>query len=210
MSRHRHAIVLAAGAATRFGGGKLTARWRDEPLIVWAVHAALSARVESVVVVLGARADDVRGALVGIADDRLRWIEAPDWSQGLSASLRAGLDALPPDAAVVAVFLGDMPAVDAALADRLLDAVEAGAPAARARSPFGPAHPTAFAARTFAALRDVVGDQGGREVLRSLGDAVAMLDTAHPGAIYDIDRPEDLNGGPASEDARPSPRPGAG
>lgn len=192
MSAGRHAIVLAAGAATRFGGGKLTAAWQGRPLVHWAVRAALAAHVESVVLVLGAAADDVRRAVADIADPRLNIVEAERWAEGLSASLRVGLRSLPEDAAAVAVFLGDMPNVDPAIANQLLDAVIAGAPAARTRSPLGPAHPTAFAASTFPALFAVTGDQGGRTVLERLGGAVAIFDVDDPGAVFDVDRPEDL------------------
>lgn len=192
----RHALVLAAGAATRFGGGKLTAIWRGEPVVVWSVRAALATRVDGVTVVLGASAGAVHQALTGLADRRLRFVDALNWAEGQSASLKAGLQALPADARAVAVFLGDMPAVDPALADSLLDAVMAGAPAARGRSPSGPAHPTAFGAAVFPALAQITGDQGGRSVLETLGAAVVTLEVEDPGAVFDIDRPEDLDAGP--------------
>lgn len=195
MSTGRHALVLAAGAASRFGGGKLTALWRGEPLIRWSVRAALATRVDGVVLVTGSEGEDVRRVVADLGGARLRIVEATDWTQGLSASLRAGLEALPTDASAAAIFLGDMPAVDPRLADQLLDLVLDGAPAARPRSPFGPAHPTAFAARVFPALMTVMGDQGGRTVLADLGDAVAALETDDPGAVFDIDRREDLLGG---------------
>ncbi|QTC92814.1 nucleotidyltransferase family protein [Brevundimonas goettingensis] len=193
MTAGRHAVVLAAGAASRFGGGKLTAHWRGEPLIRWAVRAALAARVESVVLVVGALAGTVQDAVSDLAAPRLKIVEAADWTEGLSASLKAGLTALPDDAAAVAIFLGDMPEVDPGLADRLLDLVSDRAPAARARAPQGLAHPTAFAASTFPALMALTGDQGGRPVLEALGHAVATLDVEAPGATFDVDRPEDLS-----------------
>lgn len=196
MTGGRHAIVLAAGAASRFGGGKLVALWRGEPLIRWSVRAALATAVDGVVLVVGSGAAEVWTALGPIDDVRLTIVEAPLWSEGLSASLRTGLAALPPDAVAAAVFLGDMPAVSPLLADRLLDAVVAGAPAARLLSPLGPAHPTAFAARLFPKLAQVAGDQGGREVLRSLGDQVAFIASDDPGAVFDIDHPADLSRDP--------------
>ena len=188
----RHALVLAAGAGSRFGGGKLTADWRGAPLVVWAVRAALAANVERVTVVIGAAADSVEQALEALAGDRLRVVEAGNWAQGQSASLRAGVGALPRDARAVAVFLGDMPSVEPAMADRLLDAVAAGAPAARLRSAAGPAHPAAFSAEVFPDLLNLSGDQGARGLFERLGDAVAIFETDHPGATLDIDRREDL------------------
>jgi molybdenum cofactor cytidylyltransferase len=189
----RHALVLAAGAASRFGGGKLVVDWRGAPLVTWAVRAALAAQVDQATVVLGAEADQVQRALTQVVvDDRLRLVEALDWDQGQSASLRAGVRALPADARAVAVFLGDMPSVDPAMADRLLDAVLAGAPAARLRSPRGPAHPAAFSAEVFPDLLALTGDQGARSLFDRLGAAVAVFETDHPGATLDIDTPGDL------------------
>lgn len=198
MSDGRHAIVLAAGAASRFGGGKLTALWRGEPLVRHAVRAALETNVKDVVLVVGAGADEVRQAVAPLSDPRLTIVEAADWADGLSASLRTGLSKLPADAAAVAVFLGDMPEVDARIADRLLDAILGGAPAARPCTPFGPAHPTAFSTQVFPALMRLTGDQGGRPVLDALGDAVAFIETDDPGAVFDVDRPEDLLTGPGA------------
>lgn len=192
MTHGRHAIVLAAGAASRFGGGKLTAAWRGEPLIRWPVRAALATRCESVILVVGADAGAVREAVRDLADTRLRIVEATNWALGMSASLKTGLTALPADAAAVAVFLGDMPLVETDVADAVLDRVMSGAPAARPLSPFGPAHPIAFGSRIFPDLMDLVGDQGGRPVLDALGAAVATVPVQGRGSVYDIDRPGDL------------------
>jgi len=57
------AIVLAAGAGSRFGGGKLVAPLAGRPLVAHAVTAAVASGIERVVVVLGADADAVESAL---------------------------------------------------------------------------------------------------------------------------------------------------
>lgn len=188
----RHAIVLAAGAGTRFGGGKLLADWRGRPLILWAVDAALAARVDRVTVVLGSDAEAVKAALTPMSDNRLTVVVAPDWSDGLSTSLKAGIEALPGDTEAVAIFLGDMPLVSAAEADSLLDAVQSGAPAARLSHPDGPAHPTAFDRSVFARLRAITGDKGAKDVLADLGETVVLIPSDSPGAVLDVDTPSDL------------------
>lgn len=188
----RHAIVLAAGAGRRFGGRKLLAEWRGRPLILWAVEAALAARVERVTVVVGSDGEAVAAAFATLASERLVVVAASDWADGLSASLKAGVEALPPDAEAVAIFLGDMPGVSSAEADALLDAVEAGAPAARLRHPDGPAHPTASGRGLFPQLTALSGDQGARGVLAALGDAVVEITSDNPGAVFDVDTPNDL------------------
>ncbi|WP_312084283.1 nucleotidyltransferase family protein [Brevundimonas sp.] len=189
----RHALVLAAGAGRRFGGNKLSALWGGEPLVLAALRTALAARVERVTVVTGAQAPALDPVLSTIDDPRLRRVVALDWNEGLAASLRAGVASLPGDTQGAVIFLGDMPLIPAGLADQLLDAVAGGAPAARVRSPRGPAHPVAFAAAVFPDLVALVGDRGARSVMDGLGEAVACVDSDAPGVVFDVDLPSDLD-----------------
>lgn len=190
-SAGRHAIVLAAGAGRRFGGGKLTAIWQGEPLIRAAVRTALSASVERVTVVTGADAT-LRELLSAFDEPRLALVEALDWEEGLAASLRSGIAALPDSTQAVVVFLGDMPRVPPSLADRLLDAVIDGAPAAMVRSAAGPAHPVAFGAALFPTLCSLTGDRGARLVLEALGNTVAEIVSDDAGVVFDVDYPADI------------------
>ncbi|KAK0331476.1 hypothetical protein LTR94_028772, partial [Friedmanniomyces endolithicus] len=188
----RFALVLAAGAARRFGGGKLTADWKGEPLILSAVRAALASEVEAVFVVLGAEAQVVEASLEAIDDVRLKRIYAADWDLGQSASLAAGLSALPDRARCVVVFLGDMPLVGSKTANQVLAALEAGALAARPQTPNGPGHPVAFSHLLFERLKIQTGDQGARNLLTELKEAVVLIATSEPGDAFDVDRVEDL------------------
>ncbi|QYF87384.1 NTP transferase domain-containing protein [Brevundimonas sp. PAMC22021] len=192
MRTGRHAVVLAAGAGRRFGGGKLLADWRGEPLVLAAVRSALAARVDEVVLVVGADAAAVTAAADTAGDPRLRIVPASDWAQGLGASLAAGVRSLPPDAEKMVVFLGDMPAIPEGLADQLLDALDGPHVAARTVSPHGPAHPVAFARDVFDALGELTEDQGAKSLLAALGPRVASVFTDDPGVVFDVDRPEDL------------------
>ena len=102
------AVVLAAGAATRFGAPK-------QRLFLPDVLAALRASsVEDVVVVAGAHELETDARLV----------HCPDWERGPGASLRCGLRELDAEAAVV--VLADGPELDPRAVDRV---VEAGATA---------------------------------------------------------------------------------
>lgn len=188
-----HALVLAAGAGRRFGGGKQVADWRGAPLLQWAVCAALATRVAGVTVVLDADAAEVSAALTLLKAPRLSLVIASDWQDGLSASLKTGVRALPADVSACAVFLGDMPMVSAGLADQLLDRVAAGAAAARPTRLSGPAHPIVFGRQALADILTLTGDTGARAVLQSLGDAVATIAVEDDGAVFDVDRREDLD-----------------
>lgn len=160
-----------------------------------AARAALAAPAEGVVAVTGADAAAVEAALAGLGEGRLRTVRADDWVEGVAASLRAGLRALPDDARGAVVFLGDMPRVDGASAGRLAAAIEAGAAAAEFRHRGGPAHPVALSAALFPLLLAQRGDRGARVLLDGRAD-VARIDTDDPGAAFDVDRPADLAAGP--------------
>lgn len=188
-----HALVLAAGAATRFAGAKLLADFRSRPLISWPVQAALASPVETVTVVLGSSADDVQAAVDPIAEARLRSVRCADWQDGLSASLRCGLASLPPDCRAVLVFLGDMPNVSADTAARLIAAVLDGVPAALPEFAGMPGHPVAIARALFDRLRVLEGDRGARALLEHT-EGVVRVPVDDPGCIQDIDTREDIDG----------------
>jgi molybdenum cofactor cytidylyltransferase len=111
----------------------------------------------------------------------------------MGATLRAGVASLPADAAGAYVFLGDMPAIPQAILPPLAAALAAGAPAAAPRHEGQRGHPVLFSAALFPHLQALTGDQGARDVLRGLGDALTLLETSDPGALVDIDRASDLD-----------------
>ena len=104
------AVVLAAGAATRYGAPK-----QREFLPV--VLAALQG-IEPVIVVQGAYELEAPGARV---------VDCPHWMDGPGASLRCGLAALPANVTHALVVLADGPNLDRRAVQRLLDNRDAGA-----------------------------------------------------------------------------------
>lgn len=185
------AVVLAAGAATRFQGVKLLASFRGRPLVCWPVAAALASRVKSVTVVLGSEADAITAALEPLADNRLSLVRCERWRDGLSASLKHGLAALPSDTRAALIFLGDMPNLDPSLADRVLVEVLGGAPAAFPQFDQTPGHPVALSSSLFPAIGRLEGDQGAQKVLTASKDVVHIM-TNDPGCIDDVDTRRDL------------------
>ena len=185
------AIVLAAGAGSRFGGAKLTAPWRGGQLIDGALAAAFAAPVRLVTVVTGAD-PNVAGAARAFAQaagqgDRLCVVHAKDHARGMAASLRAGIEALPPDAAGAFVFLGDMPRIPAAILAPLADALAGGALAAAPLFEGRRGHPVLFSRALFDALRALAGDAGARRLLGGLGSGLAGIPTPDAGVLYDVD-----------------------
>jgi molybdenum cofactor cytidylyltransferase len=188
------AIVLAGGAGVRFGGRKLTSPWRGGMLIDGALSAAFAAPVRSVIVVTGA--DPAVGptarafaAAIGQAH-RLELIHADDHAEGMGATLRAGVAALPSDVDGAFVFLGDMPLIPPDVPPRLAAALTAGAQAVAPRFEGQRGHPVLFGRALFPALHASTGDEGARAVLQTLGRDLNTIDTTDPGVLFDVDRPE--------------------
>ncbi len=183
-----HALVLAAGSGSRFGGGKLMAPWRGGVLLDGALEAAFAAPVTAVTVVVGA---DARVAVRAKARGA-RIVEAADHALGLSASLKAGVAALPEDAAGVLVFLGDMPLVPHAVLGPLAEAIVGGAPAAVPVFEDQIGNPAALSARLLPAVLALEGDRGARAILQGLGEDLVRVQSPGAGVLIDIDRPGDL------------------
>ena len=165
-------------------------------LLDGALSVALSASVAGVVLVTGAEAEDVAAAALALAQrtglaDRLSIVHAEHYADGLSASVRAGIAALPEEANGVLVFLGDMPLVPPGVLAPLVEAVRAGAPAAAPVCGGRRGNPVALSRSLFVDLARVTGDRGARGVLDGLGDRLALIQTENKGVLLDVDTPGD-------------------
>ncbi len=188
-----HAILLAAGSSTRMGQPKPLLAWHGRPLVTHLAATALAARLEGLVVVLGAAAPAVRAALGALPQDRLSLVECADYQAGQAASLRCGLAALPTATAGVLVLLVDQPLVSVALLDRLVEAFVQ-APTALAVVPRYQGqrgNPVLLAAGLFSQLARLSGDVGARSLLQAHAEQIHWLDLDDPAVIYDIDTPAD-------------------
>jgi CTP:molybdopterin cytidylyltransferase MocA len=162
------AVVLAAGAATRFGAPK-QALLLDEVL----ARLGQSCEIGEIVVVVGAYELE--------ADARL--IRCGDWALGPGASLRCGLHELADDTPAAAVILADGPDLAPAAVDRVVTAWRQGAGDVVAASYDGVrSHPVVLGR----AVWNSVPDEGARALAPVL---VPCDDLGEPG---DVDRPEDL------------------
>jgi CTP:molybdopterin cytidylyltransferase MocA len=163
------AVVLAAGASTRFGSPKQ--RLLVEPI----VSRVRASSVDDVVVVLGAHP----------VDTTARTVQCDDWERGPGASLRCGLAALPAEAEAAVVVLGDGHTIDPRAIDRIIDAwQETGA--ARVGATYGGVrlHPLLLARSAWADVPD--------EGLRALPVELVPCDDLEPPG--DVDFADDYVG----------------
>lgn len=159
-------IVLAAGASRRLGRPKQLLPLGGEPLIRHTVRNALASRASEVVVVLGNQADAIEQAIGQLGQ---RVVFNPDFAEGQSTSMVAGIHAVMPDTDAAMVMLGDQPTVAPELLNALIDQFErSNAAIVQPRYREGsPGNPVLLSARLFPELLQVTGDLGAREVIRA-------------------------------------------
>jgi CTP:molybdopterin cytidylyltransferase MocA len=181
-------LVLAAGAARRFGAPKALACHRGEPLVARAARRLAACCGAGVTVVVGADAAKVAAALPALPG--LQVVENPQWPTGLAGSLAAGVAAQPAAATAVLVLLADQPLVDGTDLAALVAAWRR-APDRIAAARFdGVAGVPAILPRaTWPALAALQGDQGARAVIAAAPDRVEV---PMPHAAWDVDTPDDL------------------
>jgi molybdenum cofactor cytidylyltransferase len=191
------AVVLAAGASERMGAtNKLLAPVGDSPMIARVVNALVASRARPIVVVTGHGAEQVSDALAGRP---IRLVHNPDYAQGLSTSLRAGLSALEGGREVegAVIALGDMPWVASEDIDSLIDAFEP----REGHTICVPVHnrkrgnPTLWSAHYFNEMQRLEGDIGARHLLAQHDEDVCEVPTENAGVLRDIDTPESLDRG---------------
>jgi CTP:molybdopterin cytidylyltransferase MocA len=178
-------LILAAGAGTRFGAQtKQLADLRGKPLLQHAVDA-MNAALGRAVVVLGHDADAITAAVdFGTA----RVVVCEDWGQGQGFSLRAGVAALA-GADAVAITLGDQPLITPAVITAAI--AELGDfDAVRAVYDGRPGHPVVLGSRVLAAVPELEGDAGARELLARF--RVRRWEAGHLASATDIDTQEEL------------------
>jgi molybdenum cofactor cytidylyltransferase len=191
------AIILAAGRSTRMGARNklLICDGSGCTMIGRVVEAVLASQASEALLVTGHQADDVAQAARDASNGspRLRIIRALDFAQGLSASLRAGIQALS-HASATLVCLGDMPLVTPAMLDRLIAAYDPQAgntiivPVYQGRR----GNPVLWDRRFFSAIVDLSGDQGARSLLVQHAEHVTELDCHDDAVLRDFDTPDAL------------------
>ncbi len=184
-------MILAAGASARLGRPKQMLAFRGRSLLRHAAETALATSCRPVVVVLGALADRLRGELSGLP---VTVAMNPQWSEGMSSSIRAGLSAFPPEGAepeAVLIMLCDQPFIPAQFLERLLAVHQAGGFGIVAAEYAGQAGvPALFSRAYFSELAALRGSGGAKQIIVKHTNDTRRIPL--PEAALDIDRPEDL------------------
>ena len=183
-----HSVVLAAGAATRFGSAKQLVRIDGRPLLHTVVSRAAEVTGNAVTVVLGAYAAEL-APLLGHSPASI--VINRDWREGLASSIRAGIARLPGACTAVLLLLADQPLVSPEDLRRLTGAWRRQTQYIAAASYGGTlGAPAIFPRWAFTSLAELRGDVGARALLRRHPDRCVRVPMES--AALDLDTPEDL------------------
>jgi len=177
---HTAAVILAAGASTRYGSPKQAARIGERTMLEAVVATADTAGLRPIIAVVPSGVAVPRDVVTVINDDP---------GAGMSESLRLGLATVPPDADAAVILLGDQPTLDPSVIGRLLaDQGVRPVVAAHAEGRIGP--PVLIRRAAFWLADGATGDDGLRNVLAGHPELVTMVPvSAH---APDVDTPADL------------------
>ncbi len=189
------AIILAAGGSSRMqGANKLHLPVNGLPMIAAVVDAVLEADCDPAVVVTGHEAAGLRTVLAG---RQVQFAHNPDWKAGMSGSMRAGLAALPAEAAGALIVLGDMPLVRAATLKLLVGTFLGEGAGERPVYPTyegQQGNPVLFPRKYFGEMAAISGDRGAKAVLRAHLEESLAVAVESAAVVRDFDSQQDYLG----------------
>ena len=192
-------VVLAAGMSTRMGRNKLLLDFRDKPLVVHAVDILLASKVGEVIVVLGHESEKVGEQLEAYASQlsngaetsRVRLVKNPDYHDGLSTSVRTGVQAVSAEAGAIMIYLADQPLIEPDDVDRIIAAFAA----AKAENktivvPFFKGergNPVILDATLRDSILGIAGDVGCKGVIKRYPEKVYAVEMENDHVVRDVD-----------------------
>jgi molybdenum cofactor cytidylyltransferase len=187
------ALVLAAGRSRRMAPhNKLLITDRTgKPMVCRVVDNVLSSNARPILIVTGHQAEQIEHALGGRP---VRYVHAADYAEGLAASLKAGIAAVPPECAAALVCLGDMPLVNGRMIDRILSVYNRDEgrlivmPTFRGKQ----GNPMLWDRRFFPEILEITGDSGARFLVGKHPAHVAEVEMADDAVLRDFDTTESL------------------
>jgi CTP:molybdopterin cytidylyltransferase MocA/SAM-dependent methyltransferase len=184
------AVVLAAGAGSRFGGRKLLAPLEGRPILQHVLDQLAASGIADVVVVLGSDAAEIERAITWRAERRVR---NPDPGRGLSSSLQVGIGALDGGVDAALIVLGDQPRLPARAVRALVDApADDGTPiVVPIYGRDAGRNPVLLGRAAFRLVDAAVGDRGLGPILAEHPELVRELPIAVEGGNPDVDTPAD-------------------
>lgn len=171
---------------------KLTLEVEGTPMVTRVVEALERSRVDHIVVVTGHEPERIAQALEG---HDVRLVHNPAYRDGISSSIRAGVEALPEEVDGALIALADMPWVSPDVLDRLIGAFTADGELSIFIPMFGRkrGNPVLWSSLHFQELRALEGDVGGKSLFHRHSAAICYVDVQSAGVSVDVDTPQALH-----------------
>jgi len=188
LSERTAGIILAAGTSSRYGQIKQLLDWKGKPFVRQVAETALRAGLEPVVVVTGFRHAEVESQL---QDLPIQIVHNPDYAEGQSTSIKAGISKLPSNAGSAIFLLADQPQIPVEVIRALMESHSEERQAILAPLVLEErrANPVLFDRVTFPDLMQLQGDVGGRGIFDK--HRVSYLPWHDDILLLDVDNPED-------------------
>ncbi len=182
-------IILAAGKSSRLGQPKQLLKYKGRSLLQIALDAANRSQTDSNLLVLGANNKQISAEL---HPEQTEIIINDHWSEGMSSSLKLGLDHMIKNINIhgVIILLCDQPFVSVSLINNLI-AIQRKSQKGIVAAQYGNVHgvPALFTKRYFPSIRNLSGQEGARKLLYEFEHDLAIVD--FPKGNIDIDTIED-------------------
>ena len=183
MTQQIDVLILAAGAASRFGSAKQLLNYRGRSLVQHCIDKANRLCPGRVFVVLGANQELIEPL---ISDAKI--IRNHDWQHGLGVSIAAGIDNIDPQSDGLLILLADQVSLTTDELNLLLDAFD-GSNTVAAQYAGRRGVPAIFPPSLYAELKALSGDSGAKALLQRSDINITEIDL--PSGAMDIDTPED-------------------
>ncbi|MCK8817586.1 nucleotidyltransferase family protein [Natroniella sulfidigena] len=184
------AIVLAAGVSARFGDEiKQLVYVGKKRMIEQVITTLVESDVDEIIVVLGYQAEKIKEVLI---DYDVRFCYNPDYQQGQSTSLVAGLEEVDDETTGILCMLGDLPLVKKETINQLISEFKSGeelivVPEYKEQR----GNPVIFARKLKKEMLEVRGDKGARDLLVKYQTKVNEVLVDDSGVSFDIDTKAD-------------------
>lgn len=191
------AIILAAGQGTRIGRQKMLLPWGKATILERVIDNVLLSGVSEVVVVLGYKAEEMRGRLepnlaANPNRSKVKIIINPLFEEGISSSLIRGVEALGRDCDATMVVLGDQPQIGPEIMRKIIKSFASHNKSIAIPSFKGQkGHPVIIDLKFKQEILNLKGDIGAREVVKSYPEDILEVDISSQEIIRDIDTLQD-------------------